>query len=171
MSGAEVGPLSTRRAGVLLHVTSLPGGRLGPEAYAFVDRIAGAGATVWQVLPLVPPDEEGSPYRALSAMAGHPGLLDLAEPLPAPDDPAYLAWSEREAGWLDPYVEYLALRTLLGGVAWPAWEPGLRDRDPARVPTALGEAPDLAQRLRADQGLFAGPRGGPPADAPDPRGL
>src|SRR6185503_170815 len=119
MSGAEVGPLATRRAGVLLHVTSLPGGRLGPEAYAFVDRIAAAGVTVWQVLPLVPPDDEGSPYRALSAMAGHPGLLDPTESLPAADDPAYRAWCEREAGWLDAYVEYLALRTLLGGVAWP----------------------------------------------------
>jgi 4-alpha-glucanotransferase len=153
--GAEVGPLATRRAGVLLHVTSLPGGRLGPEAYAFVDRLAAAGATVWQVLPLVPPDEEGSPYRALSAMAGHPGLLDPAEPLPAADDPAYLAWCEHEAGWLDAYVEYRTLRTMLGGVAWPAWEPGLRDRDPARVRAALTEGTDLAERLRAEQWLFA----------------
>jgi 4-alpha-glucanotransferase len=155
MSGAEVGPLSTRRAGVLLHVTSLPGGRLGPEAYEFVSRIATAGVTVWQVLPLVPPDEEGSPYRALSAMAGHPGLLDPAEPLPAADAPAYRAWCEREAAWLDPYVEYLTVRTLLGGVSWPGWEPGLRDRDPARVRAALGEAAELAERLRAEQWLFA----------------
>jgi 4-alpha-glucanotransferase len=155
MSGAEVGPLATRRAGVLLHVTSLPGGRLGPEAFAFVDRLAAAGASVWQVLPLVPPDEEGSPYRALSAMAGHPGLLDPAEPAPADDDPSYLAWCEREASWLDPYVEYLTLRTVLGGVAWPAWEPALRDRDPARVRAAVGEVPDLAERLRAEQWLFA----------------
>src|SRR3954451_18611411 len=96
-SGAEVGPLAARRAGVLLHVTSLPGGRLGPEAYAFVDHLAAAGVTVWQVLPLVPPDEEGSPYRALSAMAGHPGLLDPAEPLHAPRHPAYAGRGERQA--------------------------------------------------------------------------
>src|SRR3954447_16777072 len=155
MSGEEVGPLAVRRAGVLLHVTSLPGGRLGPEAYAFVDRLAAAGATVWQVLPLVPPDEEGSPYRALSAMAGHPGLLDPAEPPPAPGDPAYAAWCEREAGWLEPYVEYRTLRALHGDVAWTEWEPGLRDRDPARVAVALRTAPDLAERLRAEQWSFA----------------
>jgi len=155
MSGHEVGPLAARRAGVLLHVTSLPGGRLGPEAYAFVDHLAAAGVTVWQVLPLVPPDEEGSPYRALSAMAGHPGLLDPAEPLPAPTEPAYGAWCEREAGWLDPYAEYLALRTLLGGVAWTEWEPGLRDREPARVRATIAEAGDLVERLRAEQWLFA----------------
>jgi 4-alpha-glucanotransferase len=155
MSGAEVGPLATRRAGVLLHVTSLPGGRLGPEAYAFVDRLSAAGATVWQVLPLVPPDEEGSPYSALSAMAGHPGLLDPSERLPASDDPAYLAWCEREAEWLDPYVQYRTLRTALGGVAWTEWEPRLRDRDQAAVREAMGGAADLAERLRAEQWLFA----------------
>jgi 4-alpha-glucanotransferase len=140
---------------VLLHVSSLPGGRLGPAAYAFVDRLAAAGATVWQVLPLVPPDEEGSPYRALSAMAGHPGLLDPTQALPTPGDPAYVEWRDREAGWLDPYVEYLALRTLLGGIAWPEWEPALRDRDPGRVRAVLAGASDLTERLRGEQWLFA----------------
>ena len=149
------GPLATRRAGVLLHVSSLPGGRLGPEAFAFVDRLAAAGATVWQVLPLVPPDEEGSPYRALSAMAGHPGLLDPVQPLPEPGDPAYREWLAREAGWLEPYVDYLTLRTLHGGAAWTRWEPALRDRDPARVREVLAEAPELTARLRGEQWLFA----------------
>ncbi len=67
------GPLDVRRAGVLLHVTSLPDADLGPGAHAFVDLLADAGVTVWQVLPLVPVHEdEGSPYNALSAMAGNP---------------------------------------------------------------------------------------------------
>src|SRR4051794_19908449 len=155
MSGEEVGPLAVRRAGVLLHVTSLPGGRLGPEAYAFVDRLAAAGATLWQVLPLVPPDEEGSPYRALSAMAGHPGLLDPTQVGSPPHDPAYLAWCEQQADWLDPYVEYLTVRTTLGGRPWPEWEPALRDRDRQRVAEVLAEAPDLAARIRLDQWRFA----------------
>ena len=69
-------PLSTRRAGVLLHVTSLPGGDLGATAYEFVDWLADAGATVWQLLPLVPVHEdEASPYNSLSAMAGNPLLI------------------------------------------------------------------------------------------------
>jgi 4-alpha-glucanotransferase len=149
------GPLAVRRAGVLLHVSSLPGGRLGPAAYAFVDRLAASGATVWQVLPLVPPDEEGSPYRALSAMAGHPGLLDPAQPAPTASEPAYREWCEREAGWLEPYVEYLALRTLLGGTAWPEWAPALRDREPGRVREVLASADELTEGLRAEQWLFA----------------
>jgi 4-alpha-glucanotransferase len=147
--------MAVRRAGVLLHVSSLPGGRLGPAAYAFVDALARAGASVWQVLPLVPPDEEGSPYRALSAMAGHPGLLDPTQEPPAAGDPAYEAWCAREADWLDPYVAYLALRTLHGGTPWTGWEPALRDRDPAAVRTALAGAGDLTERLRAEQWLFA----------------
>ena len=64
-----------RSSGVLLHPTSLPGGRLGEEAYRFVDWLADAGQSWWQVLPLGPPDEHGSPYRARSAFAGWTGLL------------------------------------------------------------------------------------------------
>ena len=45
-----------RRAGVLLHPTSLPGGcgngDLGPEAYRFVDFLADCGVGLWQTLPL-----------------------------------------------------------------------------------------------------------------------
>ena len=77
----STGPLAARRAGVLLHITSLPGqgpGELGPAAYRFVDFLAEAGCTVWQVLPLVPTHEgDGSPYNAISAMAGNPDLIGL----------------------------------------------------------------------------------------------
>jgi 4-alpha-glucanotransferase len=64
-----------RSAGVFLHPTSLPEGNLGDDAYRFVDWLEAAGQSWWQVLPLGPPDEFGSPYRAASAFAGSPGLL------------------------------------------------------------------------------------------------
>jgi 4-alpha-glucanotransferase len=67
-----------RSSGILLHPTSLPGGRLGREAERFVDWLAAAGQSWWQLLPLGPPDDAGSPYRASSAFAGWRGLL--AEP-------------------------------------------------------------------------------------------
>src|SRR5437762_1018395 len=70
-----------RSAGVLLHPTSLPGpkvgGDLGPEAYRFVDFLAFAGQRWWQMLPLVPPDEFGSPYQAASTFACSPYLIHL----------------------------------------------------------------------------------------------
>jgi 4-alpha-glucanotransferase len=68
-------PLSRRASGVLLHVTSFPGGRLGREAYEFVDWLVEAGQSWWQVLPLNPPDAFGSPYTSSSAFAGWRGLL------------------------------------------------------------------------------------------------
>src|SRR5512147_2395400 len=72
--------LAARRAGVLLHPTSLPGpgpqGTLGREAWAFVDWLAAGGFSVWQTLPLGPPDDYGSPYCLRSAYAGNRRLLD-----------------------------------------------------------------------------------------------
>lgn len=68
-----------RRAGVLLHPTSLPGalgqGDLGPQAYHFVDWLAASGFAVWQMLPLGPVHSDGSPYQCLSAFAGNPQLI------------------------------------------------------------------------------------------------
>jgi 4-alpha-glucanotransferase len=64
-----------RSAGILLHPTSLPGGKLDSEAYRFVDWLAAAGQSWWQMLPLGPPDEFGSPYRSPSAFAASARLL------------------------------------------------------------------------------------------------
>jgi 4-alpha-glucanotransferase len=82
---------------VQLHLTSLPGGRLGPEAYRFVDWLAAAGQTWWQVLPLGPPDRHGSPYKARSAFAAWPGLLGSpAAPVSAAE---IAAFRDSEAFW------------------------------------------------------------------------
>jgi 4-alpha-glucanotransferase len=64
-----------RSSGILLHPTSLPSRTLDREAYRFVDWLAAAGQSWWQVLPLGPPDEFGSPYRSSSAFAASPQLL------------------------------------------------------------------------------------------------
>jgi 4-alpha-glucanotransferase len=66
----------TRASGVQLHVTSLPGGRLGPAAREFVDWLAAAGQSVWQVLPVSVPDKHRSPYKSPSAFAASPELLE-----------------------------------------------------------------------------------------------
>jgi len=73
--------LDRRRAGLLLHPTSLPGGPgngdFGPDAYHFVDFMAAAGFTVWQTLPMGPTHEDRSPYQCLSVHAGSPLLISL----------------------------------------------------------------------------------------------
>lgn len=68
-----------RRSGILLHPTSLPGrfgiGDLGDAAYWFVDFLASAGQSYWQVLPLAPTGYADSPYQTFSAFAGNPMLI------------------------------------------------------------------------------------------------
>jgi len=95
--------LDRRRAGVLLHITSLPGdgpcGTLGDDAHRFVDWLADAGLSVWQVLPVGPTYADQSPYQSPSTHAGNPRLIDLrrlvsdgwlsAELLRAIDDAAH----------------------------------------------------------------------------------
>lgn len=72
-------PLDSRRAGVLLHISSLPGGDgdFGQEAYNFVDFLHNSGVTVWQTLPLGMPYGNGSPYQCLSAHAGNPAFINI----------------------------------------------------------------------------------------------
>ncbi len=73
--------LNRRRAGVLLHITSLPGsgacGDMGTEAYNFIRFLHDAGVTVWQTLPLGIPHGDGSPYQCMSAHAGNPALVSI----------------------------------------------------------------------------------------------
>ncbi len=68
-----------RGSGILLHPTSLPSswgiGDLGPEAYLFVDFLASAGQSWWQLLPLGPTGYGNSPYMCFSALAGNPLLI------------------------------------------------------------------------------------------------
>lgn len=70
-----------RSAGILLHITSLPGeggiGTLGREASRFIADLAAAGLTYWQILPLGPTGYGNSPYQCYSAFAGNPFLIDL----------------------------------------------------------------------------------------------
>jgi len=73
--------LKQRRAGVLLHISSLPSahyvGDLGVEAYRFVDFLHDIGASVWQTLPINMPHADNSPYQCLSAFAGNPDFISL----------------------------------------------------------------------------------------------
>ena len=94
----------TRSIGVNLHPTSLPSGRLGPEAYAFVDWLAAAGARFWQVLPLNPPDEFGSPYASASAFATWPGLLADPDAAVAPSESR--RFETENAYWIDDWVSF-----------------------------------------------------------------
>ncbi|PIX03553.1 MAG: 4-alpha-glucanotransferase, partial [Gallionellales bacterium CG_4_8_14_3_um_filter_54_18] len=85
--------IDERTSGILLHPTSLPGvlgaGDLGSNAYLFVDWLAGAGQTYWQVLPLGEIGPGNSPYMSSSAFAGNVLMVDLL-------DLAHQGWLSQE---------------------------------------------------------------------------
>ena len=70
-----------RAAGVLLHISSLPGkegiGTLGESAYRFADWLKRSGAKYWQILPLVQTGFGDSPYQSAFASSGNPYFIDL----------------------------------------------------------------------------------------------
>lgn len=69
-----------RAAGVLLHISSLPGaygiGSLGKKAYEFVDSLVRCGVRYWQVLPLVQTGYGDSPYQSVYSGSGNPYFID-----------------------------------------------------------------------------------------------
>ena len=69
----------SRKAGVLLHPTSLPSpygiGDLGQGVYDFIDFLARSNQSLWQILPLGPTSFGDSPYQSFSTFAGNTLLI------------------------------------------------------------------------------------------------
>ena len=69
-----------RSAGVLAHISSIPGkygiGTFGKEARQFAHFLRSMDIRAWQVLPLCPTDDYNSPYAGCSAFAGNPFFID-----------------------------------------------------------------------------------------------
>jgi 4-alpha-glucanotransferase len=194
-----------RASGVLTHPSSLPGphgiGDMGEEAYAFVDWLAQARQSRWQVLPLGPTGYGDSPYASYSAFAGNPllialdelleeGLLDASN-LTHPDFPdervdfeavtrfklrqlrraaerfhagqggqgtrlreEYEQFCSAQAGWLDDYALFMALREESGGQLWSAWPQDLALREPGALAAARDRLRDEYDAQRFMQFVF-----------------
>lgn len=122
--------LDSRRAGILLHPTSLPSGTLA-DAERWLDWLRDAGVGVWQMLPLGLPLIGLSPYQCASAFAANVALFepDAAEP----DEADFAAWCARQAHWLDDFARFVVVKSMHGGAPWPDWPAPLRDREPAAL--------------------------------------
>jgi 4-alpha-glucanotransferase len=145
--------LDRRRAGVLLHMSSLDAA-LGRGGRAFIDWLAQAGFSVWQFLPLGPTGEDGSPYWVRSDFAGNPALLDTAE-LPAVDSPDYRAFLESSRDWLEDYALFEVLSAFHRSVPWWRWPAEYRDRVPAALESGRSEFAERLERIRQQQFAFA----------------
>jgi 4-alpha-glucanotransferase len=179
--------LGRRSAGVLLHPTSLPGARggtLGAAAFDFADFLADCGQSWWQVLPVCPPDEAGSPYASPSAFAGSPELVDcdllaaegllkkaeLGQPRAKALRAAFAAFPKRagrearvefeafraaEASWLAEHSLFCALKDEARGAAWTEWDEPLRARAPEALASARGRLASEILYHEFAQWLFA----------------
>ena len=70
-----------RSSGILMPIFSLPSpygiGTLGAAAREFIDFLAEAGQSWWQILPVGPTGYGDSPYQSPSTFAGNPYFIDL----------------------------------------------------------------------------------------------
>jgi len=143
--------LSRRRSGVLLPASALRQdgrGAFGAPAFQFIDWLADAGFTVWQMLPLVPTDPSGSPYWARSDRAGCVELTDQAAPDPgnADDFATFRAASVR---WLDDFTLFQTLSEEQAGAPWWKWPAAIRQREAAALAAARQRlAPRLTELSR-----------------------
>ena len=109
-----------QHTGVLCHITSLPNGLV--DAEKFIDYVVDYGASAWQVLPITPPDEHGSPYASPSAFAAWDSLgkskaQDMAE----------------ESYWLEDWLLFETLKIKFDGKPWHEWPIEYRDRHPSAL--------------------------------------
>jgi 4-alpha-glucanotransferase len=153
--------LDRRRSGVLLHPTSLISGEgdhrrgaLGGAARNFIDWMVQAGFTVWQVLPLGPPGDGGSPYWARSDFAGDSSLIDRSE-LPNLDQlaPDYQAFRAAARGWLDDYVIFESMAAHFAS-AWWDWPQQYRVHDARALEDYARQNQQDLERRRIEQWQF-----------------
>jgi len=157
-----------RSAGILLHPTSLPSRKLDREAYRFVDWLAAAGQSWWQVLPLGPPDDYGSPYRSPSAFAASPQLLARPEArVTAAELEDFVA---RHPYWTGGWARFAGAEALAHQVRFEREWGALRDYAAERGVRLIGDLPIYVSDEGADLDcwpeLFAsGEVAGAPPDA------
>ena len=119
-----------RCAGVISHISSIPQGKLGRPARDFVDFIADAGFSIWQILPLNPPGTGGSPYSSHSAFAADPRFINYDE---LPDDSGFRDFVAKNADWITEYVTYSVIKEAEGLRSWLDWPEHLRLANPKEI--------------------------------------
>jgi 4-alpha-glucanotransferase len=138
-----------RAAGVLLHPTSLPSGKLGADAYRWVDWLAQAGVRVWQMLPLGVPLVGASPYQCASAFAVNPRLF--AQEKSNFDYDRYAVWYKKQRHWVEDYALFMVLKQQFQGQGWHEWPQPFRSRDPQALFKLRGEHAEALSHIIHEQ--------------------
>ena len=124
--------LMQRRAGVLLHPTSLPSGTLD-DAEKWIDWLEHCHFSVWQMLPLSIPDSYGSPYQSHSAFAMNTDLVSNHSPRPDVFPAEFSRFVEQQSDWLIDFALYNLLKKEFDGQAWHQWPEEYKRRDEATL--------------------------------------
>jgi 4-alpha-glucanotransferase len=185
--------IKDRHAGVLLHPTSLPGnqlpgcernGDIGPQAYHFLDFLQSCGISIWQMLPLGPTHDGGSPYMSLSVLAGNSDLISLqllldwgwlqkkdlnpkdkltslrtagklfAQRDNAPEQREYSEFLTRHENWLPDFALFQAIHDHQQGRSWLDWPAALRDKEPQAVAEAKTQLQSDIDQIYFEQFVF-----------------
>ena len=126
---------NARLSGVLLHPTSFPSGVLDKDANRWLDFMADAGLSVWQILPLGAPQENLSPYQCYSAFAMNPALLESSayekSNFEESDNTEYKSWLKEQKNWISDYALFMSLKKYFDFAPWYEWpdEYRLRNQD------------------------------------------
>jgi 4-alpha-glucanotransferase len=149
VTGSRLPVFDRRRAGVLLPLSALDV-PLGQGGRDFIDWLAAAGFSVWQILPVGPAGSDGSPYWVSSDHAGNPAFIDPAQPpdLTAPALPEFLADS---GSWLQDFALFTALTRAHGGAPFWQWPAPLREREPLALARARSELAAGCTRMEREQ--------------------
>jgi 4-alpha-glucanotransferase len=111
-----------RSSGILLHPTSLPGrfgvGDIGPTAHAWIDTLAHARQTWWQILPVGPTGYGDSPYQSFSTFAGN---LNLLSPELIVRDGLLRSEDIEGQAFPDDHVDYPRVEAFKIGLVRQAW--------------------------------------------------
>jgi 4-alpha-glucanotransferase len=137
-----------RSSGLLLHVSSLPGGRLGREAFRFVDWLLEAGQSWWSLLPLGPSDWAGSPYASPSAFAAHAGYLARPDARVTLDE--LEAFVARQRYWIGDWAVFAGSGAIADQVRFDREWRTLRSYARERGIRLLGDVPIYVAQEGAD---------------------
>ena len=146
----KVADFYTRRAGVLLHPTSLPSGRLDGDVERWLEFLQQSGFHVWQMLPLGEPQFGLSPYQCVSAFSLNPALLADYPPVDL-QAPAFAAFCENNKSWLDDFALYKALKLRFHQKPWFEWPHEYRFRDEASLQNVRQTQADFIDEMRWQQ--------------------
>ncbi len=139
-----------RRAGVLLHPTSLPSHLLDRDVERWLRLLSDSGMSVWQVLPLGEPQGGQSPYQCISAFAMNPALLGDFPPLDK-TFPDYIEFCTSNHEWLYDYTLFKVLKQMYDDAPWFEWPDEWKYRQPHAMQRAFHDFKDYVAELSWEQ--------------------